>query len=121
MGSWHTLGGVGAARSAAAIAVALLLAVPLAFGCGPERPPRPPPSEKVVAAGDIASCSGTADEATAGLVGGIEGATVLALGDEAYPEGTEKEFDECYEPAWGRFEERTRPVPGNHAVLHPWG
>ena len=52
------------------------------------RAARPPPSEKVVAAGDIASCSGTADEATAGLVGGIEGATVLALGDEAYPAGT---------------------------------
>ena len=59
------------------------------MGCGPKRLPRPPPSEKVVvAAGDIASCSGTADEATAGLVGGIEGATVLALGDEAYPAGT---------------------------------
>jgi hypothetical protein len=68
----------------------------------------------IVAVGDIASCSGTADEATARLVGGLKGSTVLTLGDEAYPEGTAEEFDECYEPTWGRFEDRTKPVPGNH-------
>jgi len=33
---------------------------------------------------------------TARLVGGIEGSTVLTLGDEAYPEGTQEEFEECY-------------------------
>jgi hypothetical protein len=46
-------------------------------------------------------------------VEGIEG-TVLALGDEAYPRGSVANFEECYEPSWGRFKERTRPVPGNH-------
>jgi hypothetical protein len=54
--------------------------------------------------GDIASCSGTADEATARLVSAIEGSTVLTLGDEAYPEGTPEEFHECYKPTWGHFE-----------------
>jgi hypothetical protein len=113
MESRQVLGGVGAGRSAMTIIVSLL-AILLAFGCGLERHPRPPSGEVIVAVGDIASCSGTADEATARLVGGIEGATVLTLGDEAYPEGTAEEFDECYKPTWGRFEDRTKPVPGNH-------
>jgi acid phosphatase type 7 len=110
MESWHVLGG---GRSATVIIVALL-AVLLAFGCAPEQPPGPPSGKVIVAAGDIASCSGTADEATARLVGRIDGSTVLTLGDEAYPEGTPEEFEECYKPTWGRFEDRTKPVPGNH-------
>jgi hypothetical protein len=76
MEPWQVLGGVGAARSATVIIVALL-AVLLAFGCGPKRPPGPPSGKVIVAVGDIASCSGTADEATARLVGAIEGSTVL--------------------------------------------
>jgi acid phosphatase type 7 len=110
MESWHVLGG---GRSATVIIVALL-AILLAFGCAPEQPPGPPSGKVIVAAGDIASCSGTADEATARLVGSIDGSTVLTLGDEAYPEGTPEEFEECYKPTWGRFEDRTKPVPGNH-------
>jgi acid phosphatase type 7 len=113
MEPWHALGGLGAGRSATVIIVALL-AILLAFGCAPQRPPGPPPGEVIVAAGDIASCSGTADEATTRLVGSIDGATVLTLGDEAYPDGTAQDFEECYEPTWGQFKERTRPSPGNH-------
>jgi acid phosphatase type 7 len=110
MESWQMLG---AGRSPAVVILALLTIL-LAFGCAPQRPPLPPSGKIIVAVGDIASCSGTADEATARLVGGIEGSTVLTLGDEAYPEGTAKEFDKCYKPTWGRFEGRTLPVPGNH-------
>ena len=113
MESWQALGGLRASRSATVIIVAFLTIL-LAFGCAPERPPRPPSGKVIVAVGDIASCSGTADEATARLVGGIDASTVLTLGDEAYPEGTAEEFDECYKPTWGRFEDRTKPVPGNH-------
>jgi hypothetical protein len=113
MESWQALGGLGVGRSATVIIVALL-AILLAFGCAPQRPPRPPSGKVIVAVGDIASCSSTDDEATANLVGGIKGSTVLTLGDEAYPEGTTEEFDECYKPTWGRFEDRTKPVPGNH-------
>jgi hypothetical protein len=90
------------------------LAILLACGCGPERPPRPTPGEVIVAAGDIGTCSGAADEATARLAGGIDASAVLTLGDEAYPEGTAQEFDKGYKPTWGRFENRTRPVPDNH-------
>jgi acid phosphatase type 7 len=113
MEPWHALGGLGAGRSATVIIVALL-AILLAFGCAPERPPGPPSGKVIVAVGDIASCSDTADEATARLVGSIDGATVLTLGDEAYPDGTAQDFEECYEPSWGQFKERTRPSPGNH-------
>jgi hypothetical protein len=113
MESWQALGGVGVGRSATVIIVALLTIL-LAFGCAPKRPPGPPPSGKViVAAGDIADCPSDGDEATARLVGGIEG-TVLTLGDNAYEDGTAQDFSECYEPTWGEFKERTRPATGNH-------
>src|ERR671920_2151378 len=113
MESCQALGGVGVGRSATVIIVALLIIL-LAFDCAPKRPPGPPPSGNViVAAGDIADCASEGDEATARLVGSIEG-TVLTLGDNAYPEGTAQDFEECYEPTWGQFKERTRPAPGNH-------
>jgi hypothetical protein len=67
----------------------------------------------LLAVGDIASCQSRGDRATAKLLDSISG-TVLALGDEAYPAGTAKDFDECYDRTWGRFEDRTKPVPGNH-------
>ena len=35
----------------------------------------------------------------------------------AYPSGSAREFRECYEPAWGRFKDRTHPVVGNHDLL----
>jgi hypothetical protein len=76
MEPWHVLGGLGAGWSATLIIVPLLAEL-LAFGCAPEQPPGPPSGKVIVAVGDIASCSGTADEATARLVGAIEGSTVL--------------------------------------------
>src|SRR5829696_1786173 len=79
-----------------------------------EQPPRLPSGEVIVAAGDIADCTGEGDEATAKLVGDIDGATVLTLGDNAYPDGAAQDFEECYEPSWGQFKERTRPTLGNH-------
>jgi hypothetical protein len=91
-----------------------LLGTLLALGCAPERPPRPPSGEVIVAAGDIADCRREGDDATARLVGGIDGATVLTLGDNAYPDGSAEDFAECYDPTWGRFEDRTKPSPGNH-------
>lgn len=91
------------------------------------------PSATVVAAGDIADCRplwlrqlgqglGLGSVAvppvmaTARLVERLPG-TVLALGDLAYGRGTAEEFQTCYEPSWGRFKHRTRPVPGNHDML----
>jgi hypothetical protein len=76
------------------------------------------PEAVLAGAGDIASCSGNGDEATADLLDGIEG-TVFAAGDTVYEDGTAAEFAECYEPSWGRFKERTRPAIGNHEYGTP--
>ena len=108
--------------------IVAFVALLIAAGCRPEKPPvekppvekppmEKPPMEKppvVVAAGDIGVCRTEGDEATAKLVEGIDGATVLTLGDNAYPEGSAEDFEECYAPTWGQFKNRTKPVPGNH-------
>jgi len=72
-----------------------------------------------VGAGDIANCGRTQDESTAQLLDGIAG-TVFTLGDNAYPDGTLTEFNNCYDPTWGRHKDRTRPSAGNHDY-HPAG
>jgi hypothetical protein len=81
------------------------------------------PTITVYAAGDIADCrwripplSGAADTAAllAPLLSADPAARVLALGDLTYPVGLPAEFADCYAPTWGRFRERTLPVPGNH-------
>jgi len=99
-------------RRFAPMALVTLLGGLLTLGCAPEQPPGPP-SGVIVAAGDIADCSSEGDEATARLVSSVEG-TVLTLGDNAYENGTAQDFSECYEPTWGEFKDRTKPVPGNH-------
>lgn len=76
-------------------------------------PPQAPPQAILVGAGDIADCSRTADEATAKLLDDIEG-TVFTTGDNVYNSGTDTEFENCYEPTWGRHKARTYPTPGNH-------
>jgi hypothetical protein len=74
--------------------------------------------QTLVAAGDIASCSSSGDEATAAVVAGIPG-TVAVLGDNAYEKGTLAEYNGCYGPSWGRFKARTRPAAGNHEYETP--
>lgn len=106
---------------------ALLLTL---FGCA--SPPAPHGYSgrpvTVFAAGDIADCryrppesSGAA--ATAWLVeaglAAAPGARVLTLGDHTYPVGALAEFNDCYQPTWGRFRERTLPAPGNHEYNTP--
>jgi len=66
-----------------------------------------------LAAGDIASCGSSGDEATAALLDSLPG-TVLTLGDHVYENGTSAEFASCYQPSWGRHKARTHPAPGNH-------
>src|SRR5215203_3717855 len=83
----------------------------------------------LVGAGDIAECSQDNNaEATAALLEGIPG-TVLALGDNAYPDGTRTQYANCYDNYrisdgsifdttrtswWGQYKARTMPVLGNH-------
>jgi hypothetical protein len=69
----------------------------------------------VAAAGDIADCGRLGGaRATAALVAALPSATVLTLGDNAYPDGSPRDFERCYDPTWGAFKARTRPAPGNH-------
>lgn len=69
--------------------------------------------EVLVGAGDIADCRRGRGEATAKLLDGIAG-VVFTAGDNAYKNGTAREFTECYGSSWGRHLRRTRPAPGNH-------
>jgi hypothetical protein len=67
----------------------------------------------LVGAGDIASCASDGDEATAALVADIPG-QVFTAGDNAYDNGSAKNYATCYDPSWGAFKDRTRPAAGNH-------
>ena len=84
-----------------------------------DRSTRPQPGEAtLLAVGDIARCDGRGDERTAAiaarLLKGSPSAPVLAMGDLAYPNGSARDFAQCYRPSWGRFDGRMRPALGNH-------
>ena len=76
------------------------------------------PSATILVAGDIATCTGNGDRATARLVRRQDG-IVMTAGDNVYPTGTLEQFQACYDPTWGRFRGRTRPAPGNHDWATP--
>ena len=113
------------------------VALASAIACGGDRTADPPasptspaptpatpipigPPVTIAAAGDIGVCGRAEVEATARLVDGISG-PVLALGDIAYPDGSARDFANCYDPTWGRHRARTRPTPGNHEYHVPGG
>lgn len=66
-------------------------------------------------AGDISECDNDRDAATADILEGIDG-IVFTLGDNAYENGSARDYEACYGPTWGRpsIKARTRPVVGNH-------
>src|SRR5260370_12151172 len=73
----------------------------------------------LVGAGDIASCKNPEGaRVTAKLIEQIPG-TVFAAGDLAYEKGSADDFKNCYDPAWGRFKNRTKPALGNHEYVDP--
>ncbi len=67
----------------------------------------------LVGAGDISTCENNNDEATARLLDRLDG-TIFTVGDNVYESGTARQFQDCYDPTWGRHLARTRPSPGNH-------
>jgi len=78
----------------------------------------------LVGTGDIADCDAPAGaEATGELIELVleraPGAIVFTTGDHAYPDGSPQQFAECYDPAWGAFNARTVPTPGNHDYETP--
>jgi hypothetical protein len=104
--------------------VAGLVAVAACSGSTPSGPTPPPPdpppagSETFVGAGDIGLCGSAGTSGTARLLDAI-GGTVFTTGDNAYPNGSARDFANCYDPTWGRHKSRTFPVPGNHDYETP--
>lgn len=114
--------------------------LPLLFllACKPKVFTTPPPAEAspevvaiagaaiMIGAGDIAACDSQGDELTAALVDSVLRAdsaakvenVVFTVGDNAYPDGSEENFDRCFTPSWGdpakRIMKHIRPSPGNH-------
>ena len=81
--------------------------------------PTPVPDPALVGAGDIASCTQDNDVLTAELIDAVVSSTagevvVFTAGDNVYEDGTLEEYEQCYDPTWGRHKARTRPAPGNH-------
>jgi len=79
-------------------------------------------------AGQIASVGNDNDEVTATILDGLFPAgtplckgRVFALGDNAYENGLLQEFNDYYDPTWGRHKPRTHPIPGNHDFDQPNG
>ncbi|MFB9359413.1 metallophosphoesterase family protein [Actinoplanes nipponensis] len=75
--------------------------------------PAAPAPAVLIGAGDIASCDSDGDSRTLALLRRSPG-TVFTLGDNAYPDGSRRDFRRCYGPTWGQVKARTRPVAGNH-------
>ncbi len=78
-------------------------------------PPPPPDNAQVlVLAGNIAKCSNGNSALTARLIDSLPTATVIALGNNANPSGTLATYNNCYQPTWGNFLNRTYAALGEH-------
>lgn len=70
----------------------------------------------LIAAGDIARCDSTNDNATGALAASLPG-VVATLGDTAYEDGTTEQLNDCFGGAWGVVKDRIRfAVTGNHDI-----
>jgi hypothetical protein len=107
-------GGPGTSSSPAATDQGPVATLPPKPSSTPEGSTDPRLDPVLVGAGDIARCDLPGAEQTATLVEGIAG-TVFTAGDNAYNDGSAKQYATCYAPTWGRFLKRTLiPAPGNH-------
>lgn len=80
--------------------------------------PPPPGSVVMIGAGDISDCNNNNDEATAKILD-VNAGSVFLLGDNVYESGTLTEYNNCYNPTWGRHKSRTMPSAGNHEYNTP--
>lgn len=105
--------------------VRLLMVALLGAGCtlgaaDASVPPwRPQSDPMILAVGDIVTCGDDAHERTLDIVERYPEAVVATLGDTVYEEGSPEQFEDCYEPSWGRVKDRTRPTVGGHEYLTP--
>ncbi len=80
----------------------------------------------MIGSGDIARCGTDGDERTARIVDSIlkrdsiAGVSdyVFTTGDNAYPDGSARDFERCFTPSWGdpkkSIMKQIHPSPGNH-------
>lgn len=121
--------------------IATLIVVPLVtfmLACKPPVQETPAPADApaalvaltgasvMIGAGDIGRCNSQGDELTAALVDSVLRAdsavgvedVVFTLGDNAYPDGTERDYRVCFGASWGDttklIMKNIRPTPGNH-------
>lgn len=73
----------------------------------------------VAGAGDVCDTVGDGCRRTSDTMLSIAPNAAFVLGDNAYTSGTLAEFNERYEPTWGRFKTSTKPAVGNHEYLTP--
>lgn len=101
--------------------VCVITVAVIACGSDLKLPSAPGPLDDVavlIGAGDIAVC-GTGGSMATGRLLDAQSGTIFIPGDIAYPDGTAEQFRDCYDPAWGRHKDRTRPAPGNHEYGSP--
>lgn len=65
-------------------------------------------------AGDICDYTPLDCARTSDLVIGLDPLAAFVSGDNVYNSGSLAQYNERYDPNWGRFRELTLPVPGNH-------
>ena len=113
-------------RRAAAVGIAtVLVGATAALGMGPPRDAAAAADPVVYAAGDIAcpthdssynGGTGTATECrqryTSDMI--LGGDYVFALGDNQYWAGSLEQYQNVYDPTWGRKKSVTFPTPGDH-------
>ena len=73
----------------------------------------------LVGAGDIGECGLNGAGLTANLLAEYPQATLFTAGDNSYDTGTPREFQNCFDPTWGRYKDRLHPAPGNHDWATP--
>ncbi len=110
--------------------------VALLAACGGGAAPLPPPGTPpellalqnaavLLTVGDIARCDASGDERTAALADSLlradsaagVPATLVTVGDNAYPAGSYQDFTRCFAPSWGSYPlilGAIHPAPGNH-------
>jgi hypothetical protein len=90
-------------------------------------PPPPSTDPVVVVGGDVACAPDDPDYnggngtpghchhmVTAGLIGQVNPAAVLMVGDGQYNSGSLANYTTVYDPSWGQYKSRTNPAVGNH-------
>jgi hypothetical protein len=91
----------------------------------PEETPTPTPTPApdgftIFAVGDIGDCARRGVDTTARIANWLlmnSGYGVIrfhTLGDNAYPDGSESAYKNCFAPAWGQFRDILYPCVGNH-------